>query len=151
MNRAMLEDHLAASERHLAEVQRYVAHQRELVVQLKREGHDTAQDTRLLEQYEEVLAMHVDDRNRLRRQLGQEIGLQERWDQNEGNISEAKRHIKRLRELMDELQRGSDELQRGNDLRLATNMLKQFEQRLAAYIGERDRLQKELGLRDWRP
>jgi UDP-glucose 4-epimerase len=32
MNRAMLEDHLAASERHLAEAQRYVTHQRELVV-----------------------------------------------------------------------------------------------------------------------
>jgi predicted DNA-binding protein YlxM (UPF0122 family) len=150
MNRAMLEDHLAASEQHLAEAARHVAHQRERVAQLKREGHDTAQDTRLLEQYEEVLAMHIADRNRLRRQIGQEIGLQERWDQNEGNVSEAKRHIKRLRELMDELQRGSDELQRGsNDLRLATNMLKQFEQRLAAY--ERDRLRKELSLRGWRP
>jgi hypothetical protein len=31
-------------------------------------------------------------------------------------------------------------------LRRATNVLRQFEQRLATHIGERDRLRKELGL-----
>jgi phage shock protein A len=145
MNREMLEDHLGATERQLAEVLRHIAHQRELVAQLERDGHDAAQDTRLLEQLEEVLAMHVADCNRLRRQLGllrSEPGLQERLDQNERNVSEAKRHIERLRKLRGELQRGSI------DFRLATNTLKQFEQRLAAYIGERDRLRKELGLPD---
>jgi hypothetical protein len=138
MNWAMLEDHLAATEQQLAEVERHVGYQCELVAQLEREGHDAAQATQLLKEFEELLAMHIAERNRLRRQLG----LMECLDQTERNVSEAKRHIERLRERMGELQRGS------NDLRLATNMLRQFEQRLAAYIGERDRLRKELGLPD---
>ena len=65
--------------------------------------------------------------------------LQERLEQTERNVSEAEWHIDRMRELV-------RKLQRGGDLRLAKNMLRQFEQRLAAYIGERDRLRKELGL-----
>jgi hypothetical protein len=67
------------------------------------------------------------------------VRLQERLEQTERNVSEAKWHIDCMRELVRELQRGSDR-------RLATNVLGQFEQRLATYIGERDRLRKELGL-----
>jgi hypothetical protein len=70
MNRAMLEDHLAATERQLAEAERHVAYQRELVAQMERDGYDTAQATRLLEQFEEVLAMHIADRDRVRKELG---------------------------------------------------------------------------------
>ena len=67
------------------------------------------------------------------------VRLQERLEQIERNVSEAEWHIDRMRELV-------RKLQRGGDLRLAKNMLRQFEQRLATYIGERDRLRKELGL-----
>jgi len=70
MNRAMLEDHLAATEQQLAEVERHVAYQRELVAQLEYDGHDTAQATEILKQFEEVLAMHVADRDWLRKALG---------------------------------------------------------------------------------
>jgi hypothetical protein len=70
MDRAILEDHLAATERQLAEAERNVAHQRELVAQRMRDGQDTTQTTRLLKQFEEVLAVHIAERNRLRRQLG---------------------------------------------------------------------------------
>ena len=73
------------------------------------------------------------------------VELQDRLEHTERNISEAKRHIDRIRELVIELQRG------GNDLRLAMNLLRQFEQRLATYISERHRLRKELGLPAWRP
>jgi hypothetical protein len=66
--------------------------------------------------------------------------LQERLEQTERNVSEAEWHINCARELVRQLQGG------GRDLRLATNMLRQFERRLATYIGERDRLRKELGL-----
>jgi hypothetical protein len=68
------------------------------------------------------------------------LRLQERLEQTERNVSEAKWHIDCMRALVRQLQPG------GRDLRLATNVLRQFEQRLAAYIGERDRLRKELGL-----
>jgi hypothetical protein len=67
------------------------------------------------------------------------VRLQERLEQTERNVSEAKWHIDCMRELVKELQRGSDR-------RLATNVLRQFEQRLATFIDERDRLRKELGL-----
>ena len=70
MNWAMLEDQLAAAERHLAEAEGHVAYQRELVAQLERERHDVAQATRLLAQFEEVLAMRIADRDRVRKALG---------------------------------------------------------------------------------
>lgn len=70
MNRAMLEDHLAATARQLAEVERHVAYQRELVAQLEYDGHDTAQACELLRRFEEVLAMHIAKRNRVRMELG---------------------------------------------------------------------------------
>jgi hypothetical protein len=66
--------------------------------------------------------------------------LRERLDQTEHNIGDARRHVARLRDLVAELQRG------GSDLRLATNLLQQFEHRLATYIAVRDGLRKELGL-----
>ena len=70
MNRAMLEDHLAATERQLAEAERRVAYLRELVDQMERDGHDTTQVTRVLKDFEEVLAMHIADRDRARKALG---------------------------------------------------------------------------------
>jgi hypothetical protein len=69
MDRATLQDRLAAAERHVAEAERHVAAQREFLAQLQREGHDTAQAKRLLEQFEEVLAIHIADRDRLRKEL----------------------------------------------------------------------------------
>jgi hypothetical protein len=65
----MLEATLAATERELAEAERQVANQREHVAELEREGHDIAHPTELLEQLEEVLAMHIADRDRLRDEL----------------------------------------------------------------------------------
>ena len=69
MDRAILEDHLAAAERHLVEAERQVANQRDHLALLERDGHDTAQPTQLLEHFEEVLAMHIADRDRLRKEL----------------------------------------------------------------------------------
>jgi hypothetical protein len=69
MDRAMLADTLAAAERHLAEAGRQVANQRDLVAALERDGHDADQPTQLLEHFEEVLAMHLADRDRLRKEL----------------------------------------------------------------------------------
>jgi hypothetical protein len=66
MDRVMLEDILAATERHLAE-----ANQRGRVAQLERDGLDTAEPTRLLIELEELQAIHVADRDRLRKKLGQ--------------------------------------------------------------------------------
>ena len=73
MNRVMFEDHLAATERELAEVEQHVAYQRELVAVLRHDGHDTGQATWLLKQFEEVLAIHIAARDRARQALGLKI------------------------------------------------------------------------------
>jgi hypothetical protein len=70
MDRAMLEAALEATERHLAEAGRQVANQRERVAQLEREGRDNTLPTELLKQWEEALAMHLADRDRIRKELG---------------------------------------------------------------------------------
>jgi hypothetical protein len=59
-----------ATERHLAEAERHVAYQRERVAQLEREGSDNTLPTELLKQWEEALAMHLADRDRIRKELG---------------------------------------------------------------------------------
>lgn len=70
MNRAMLEDHLTQAERHVVKGLEYVARQRELVGRLERDGHDIGRASALLVQFEELQAMHVADRDRLRCELG---------------------------------------------------------------------------------
>jgi hypothetical protein len=69
MDRAMLFDHLALAERHISQGERHVRRQRELVAQLSRDGHDIAQARSLLTQFEEMLALHKADRDRLLREL----------------------------------------------------------------------------------
>jgi hypothetical protein len=69
MDRTVLEDTLAAIELHLAEAERRVAIQRAHVAQLECDGLDAARATRLLERFEEVLAMHITDRDWLLSEL----------------------------------------------------------------------------------
>ena len=65
----MLEAALEATERHLAEAERQVANQRERVAQLEREGRDNTLPTELLAEWEEARAMHIADRDRIRKEL----------------------------------------------------------------------------------
>jgi hypothetical protein len=70
MDRAMLEAHLAQAERHVAEGERHLARQREIVAQLKDHGHDWREAMNLLHQFEDMQALHVADRDLLRKELG---------------------------------------------------------------------------------
>ncbi len=72
MDRALLQQHLALAERHVVDSQQTVARQREIVAQHDRDGPDpAAQDARrLLAQFEELLAIQIADRDRLRKELG---------------------------------------------------------------------------------
>lgn len=72
MDRALLLDHLAMAERHVAEGERIIARQREIVAQLTRDGHAglLSKALDLLSMFEETQAAHVTDRNRLRKELG---------------------------------------------------------------------------------
>ncbi|WP_244520085.1 hypothetical protein [Sinorhizobium glycinis] len=65
---ALIEEHLAAAERHVADGERHVAHQREIVAKLEGNGSDTATARQLLSTFEEALAWHIADRDRLIRE-----------------------------------------------------------------------------------
>jgi len=69
MDRATIELHLASAEEHVALGIDNVECQREIILQLELDGHDTVEAQRLLVYFEEQLAMHVADRDRLRREL----------------------------------------------------------------------------------
>ncbi len=69
MDRELLEKSLAEAERHAAETERHVANQLEFVARLERDGRDPSQALRLLQQFEELQAIHIAERNRLREEL----------------------------------------------------------------------------------
>src|SRR5262245_42955830 len=69
MDRHMLIDHLAQAERHIAEGRAHVESERQIVEGLVRGGHDARKSQDLLELFEDTLAMHVEERDRLLSEL----------------------------------------------------------------------------------
>jgi len=65
--RGILLEHLAMAERHIAEGTR----QKLLILELKKDGHDTSKSLALLHQFEEIQESHLTDRARLVAELGQ--------------------------------------------------------------------------------
>jgi hypothetical protein len=72
MDRRMLEGHLAQAERHVLKGESHIDRQRQLVAELERDGDDITLATKLLLQFEQLQAMHIADRDRLRQELGAE-------------------------------------------------------------------------------
>jgi hypothetical protein len=70
MDPVMLQEHLAQAERHVSEGERNATQQRELIARLERDGYDTGEARRQLRQFEAWLALHIADRDRLRKELG---------------------------------------------------------------------------------
>ena len=64
-----LKRRLAQAEARVAQGYRFLARQREIVRELQSSGHDTRQARAWLNQFEELHAIYVTDRNRLIRQL----------------------------------------------------------------------------------
>ena len=69
MDRRLLEEHLAMVERHVAEGEVHLLRQRQLVSDLRRDGHDTTQAEGLLAAFEASQAAHCEHRDRLRLEL----------------------------------------------------------------------------------
>ena len=69
MDKALWERHLALAERHVALAERNVDKQRQVLAELARDGHSTVMAARILALYEELLALHTNDRDRLKRDL----------------------------------------------------------------------------------
>ncbi len=72
MQRALCQEQLAQVELQVAECEKAVGRQREIVAELERGGLEVTQARRLLLFFEESLVMHVADRDRLRKELGSE-------------------------------------------------------------------------------
>ena len=72
--RHVLLEHLEQARRHVAEGERHILRQRELVAEMERDGHGTAEARRLLEQFEEMQTLHVADRDRIENELARSKG-----------------------------------------------------------------------------
>jgi hypothetical protein len=70
VDRVIWQEHLAQAERHVVEAEKRVARQREIVADLERNGHRATAARGLLAAFERLLAMHLADRERIRRELG---------------------------------------------------------------------------------
>jgi hypothetical protein len=69
MDRTILINRLYQAERHVASGDRHIERQRELIFKLKQDGHDTTQARALLTLFEELQALHLNERDRLAAQL----------------------------------------------------------------------------------
>jgi len=61
----MIRRHLSEAEKHVAQGTKHVERQQELVLELERDGHDAKQAKQLLHQFQELLSLHIADRDRL--------------------------------------------------------------------------------------
>ena len=69
LNIAILQDHLAMAERHIASGNRVITRQRQLINQLEAGGHDTRAAQSLLDRFEDLQASHLADRDRLIKEI----------------------------------------------------------------------------------
>jgi len=69
MDRHLLEENLAMVEGHVAEGEVHLLRQRQLISDLRRDGHDTTQSELLLASFEAAQASHFAHRDRLRLEL----------------------------------------------------------------------------------
>ena len=75
MDRDTLKRHLTKVEEQVAIGAQNVAQQRELVAELERDGYDATQAKKMLEQFLEQQALHIADRDRLIKELGEPPSL----------------------------------------------------------------------------
>jgi hypothetical protein len=67
--RAITERHLAQAERHVREGEQRLEHQRAIIDERRRDGHDVELSEQLLAEMEESQRLHVAERDRLRAEL----------------------------------------------------------------------------------
>jgi hypothetical protein len=70
MDRTMLCDHLEQARRHVAEGERHIARQKDVVAGLERHGRPSGEARRLLGNFEELQQMHLADLHRILGELG---------------------------------------------------------------------------------
>jgi hypothetical protein len=71
MDRGMILEHLAIALRLVSEGERYIAQQHEIIASLERDGLDASGAKAVLLRFEELQSMHVADRDRRKKELGE--------------------------------------------------------------------------------
>ena len=71
MDRAMELRHLEEARRHIAQGERHIAEQEIRITDLARQGHDTTQARRLLDNFYALQVLHIQHRERIVRELQQ--------------------------------------------------------------------------------
>jgi hypothetical protein len=69
MDQAIIKEHLAQAERHVAASEHHIERQRHVVAEQQEEGYDAREAKKLLHQFEDLLNLHIAERNRLRKEL----------------------------------------------------------------------------------
>jgi hypothetical protein len=69
MDRAVWQEHLAQTELHIVEAEKRVARQREIVAELERDGRRITAARGLLAAFEQLLSMHLADRQWVREEF----------------------------------------------------------------------------------
>jgi hypothetical protein len=69
MDPALISEHLARAERHIAEGLAHLRHQHALIAELERDGHDAALARELLATLERTHALHIASRDQLAEEL----------------------------------------------------------------------------------
>jgi hypothetical protein len=67
--RQLLQEHLVLAEKHISTGEHALEHQRAVVLELERDGHDSTEARSLLTTMEETQQLHVAGRDRLRAEL----------------------------------------------------------------------------------
>jgi phage shock protein A len=70
MYRAELRERLEQAEQHVSDGERQVARLRGMIAETRRQAHDVQPVLNLLDQFEQALASHIANRDRLRKELG---------------------------------------------------------------------------------
>jgi hypothetical protein len=69
LDRARVLEHLALAERHIAEGEKHLRRQEDLILEMQRDGLDTDQALDVLATLRETQALHHQDRERIQREL----------------------------------------------------------------------------------
>jgi hypothetical protein len=80
MNRDALLTHLARTEENIAEGERRIARQRQVIAQLQAEQRDTTGDPLLLELLQDLQSAYLTVRRRIRDELEKQGDLEKRFD-----------------------------------------------------------------------
>jgi hypothetical protein len=71
LDRSTILEHLAEARRHVAKSEQHLAHQREIIAERERDGHDTTGSKQLLAEFEGYHRVRVSECDRLEKELAE--------------------------------------------------------------------------------